>query len=299
MDYQIAVLLTCHNRCEKTVKAIKSLLEASKNFSESKLLLHFFLTDDGCTDGTSDAVRSIVGDIPLTIVRTDGDAYWAGGMRKAWDASLNTKNEFDFFLMINDDVIFDKSAFNELFRTHFYSIDTFGMSGVYTGFIADLNDNGHIIYGAKYYKKSFLSKAYDLQPTGRPQKCMLTNANLLMISKGVFEDIGQLSIDYRHGGADWDYGMRAHYAGFPVLTTCGVCGVGEYDHDSLDMEKLKVLHMSYRERKEFLNKPSKEYQDAFVFLRKYNYPKYILLKMAYGLNLYFPGLYYQLLSLRP
>ena len=50
---KIAVLLTCFNRCQKTLKALDSLYKAAEVFNEKdsmKLNLEVFLTDDGCTD---------------------------------------------------------------------------------------------------------------------------------------------------------------------------------------------------------------------------------------------------------
>lgn len=45
-----AILITCHNRKNKTLKCLKHL-------SEQNINLDIYLVDDGCTDGTSDAVK--------------------------------------------------------------------------------------------------------------------------------------------------------------------------------------------------------------------------------------------------
>ena len=47
-----AALLTCHNRKEKTLACLKSLY---RNMPE----VDVYLTDDGCADGTAEAVKSI------------------------------------------------------------------------------------------------------------------------------------------------------------------------------------------------------------------------------------------------
>ena len=300
---EIAVLLTCFNRKVKTIKALRSLYDASKKYKERSdnhvISLTVFLTDDGSTDGTAEAVKSAFEDKDINIVQADGNAFWAGGMRLAWKEAYKAHPKRDFYLLINDDAVFAETAFDELVTCDEYSQSTYNQSGVYTGFIADEEDHAHVIYGAKVYKKSILSRTYDMQPTGTPQPCMFTNANFLAVSKEAVDKIGLLDEAYYHGGADWDYGMRASLAGIPVLTTCGVCGYSTYDHDSIKQESDKVIKMSLSERRAFLLKPQREYHDAFVFLAKFDKPKYYIMKVAYILNLYTPRLYYFLSNLRP
>ena len=299
---KIAVLLTCFNRCQKTLRALDSLYKAAEVFNEKysmKLNLEVFLTDDGCTDNTSSNVKKAFPDKNITIVEADGNAFWAGGMRLAWNKALEYHNRIDFYLLINDDAQFLQTAFDEMFKTHNYALATYKKGGVYTGFIADEKDTNKIIYGAKYHKKAFLSKTYNMMPKDMPQECMFTNANFLVVDKHVVDEIGKLSIEYKHRDADWDYGIRALKAGFPVLTTYGVCGVSVNDHDSYKQEAEKVLKMNLKDRKQYLNRPQRGYHDAFFFLKRFDYPKYIVMKIAYFLNLYMPHLFYKLQSIRP
>lgn len=301
MDYKIAILLTCFNRREKTIKALSSLFAARDKYNgrSNRITTSVFLTDDGCSDGTAEAVLEKIPQERIAIVKSDGNAFWAGGMRLAWDAASKTSHDWDFYLLINDDAEFLPNAFDELLTTHQYALNSYGKGGVYTGFIADINNPQHVIYGAKTYKGRFLSRTYDMQPTGSPQLCMYTNANFLAVSKDAFEALGNLDKNYRHGGADWDYGMRGCKAGIPVLTTSGICGLSVYDHDNEDTEKEKVVNMTFKERKAFLNKPQREYHDAFVFLWRYDKVKYFIMKMAYCINLYTPRFYYSISKLRP
>ena len=53
----VAVLLTCFNRKEKTLASLVRLFEAKEAYN-SNLNLSIFLTDDGSTDGTGDAVST-------------------------------------------------------------------------------------------------------------------------------------------------------------------------------------------------------------------------------------------------
>ena len=71
--YNIAVLLTCHNRKEKTKRAIESLL-CSRDAYASKMhsiQLVFFLTDDGCIDGTIQMIQSTFPMEVFNIIQAD------------------------------------------------------------------------------------------------------------------------------------------------------------------------------------------------------------------------------------
>ena len=114
---KIAALITCFNRKDKTLSCLTSLYHALDTYnekSEDKIELSVYLTDDGCTDGTADAVRNNFADKKITILQGDGNLYWAGGMRFAWKEALKKHSEWDFYLLLNDDVDLVDILFNEL-----------------------------------------------------------------------------------------------------------------------------------------------------------------------------------------
>lgn len=300
-DINIAALLTCFNRKDKTVNALKALFDAEKEFVDStlqKLKISIFLTDDGCTDGTADAVRDVVGAHDCQIVKSDGNAYWAGGMRLAWKAALASRNKYDFYLLLNDDTSMAKDCLVQLMQTDAYCMQLFCKHGVYTAFVSDPEDEKLITYGAKVYKNAFLHGAVDLLPTGQPMSCNMPNANILLVSKDIVDAIGILDEIYVHGAADWDYGMKASKAGYPVLTTPGVCGYCEFDHDKGAEEETKVMKMTVSDRKKFILRPTYYYSDGLLFSYKYNKPKYYLSKIIYYIFVYTPSLYYYIFKKR-
>ena len=301
MEYtNIAVLLTCHNRKKKTLAALKSLYKAETYYNIShiiKIKLDVFLTDDGCTDGTIEAVLNEFTNQNICIVESDGNAYWAGGMRLAWSKAIGLGN-FLFYLLINDDVILKDDCFVQLMETDKYCREKFNKGGVYTAFLADPKNHNLITYGAEVYRQGLLKSTELLKPIGCPQICEMPNANILCVSKEVVSEIGILSDAYIHGAADWDYGIRATRAGFPVLTTSTICGYCENDHDSRNEEAAKVLSMSFTQRKLFLNKPTRQYADGFAFFYKYNKLKFVIMKLGYFINLYFPKIFYIIYSKR-
>lgn len=290
----IATLLTCHNRKDKTLNAVRSLLVSEESYNsnnDDKVMIDIYLTDDGCTDGTAEAITSITDGHLLKIIKTDGNAYWAGGMRAAWKEAVN-KGGYDFYLLINDDAILKDNCLEELLKTDAYCNKNYRKGGVYTGFLASPKNHEKITYGAEVHSKGLLKSTEVLKPTGYPQECIMPNANILLVSNDVVSNIGILSDSYIHGAADWDYGMRARKAGFPVLTTSSICGYCANDHDSRRVEANKVTKMSFKERKAFLNKPTRHYADGFTFYSQYNKVKYIMLKIGYVMNLCCPRLFY-------
>lgn len=303
MDYfNIAVLVTCFNRREKTVKAIQGLNTVLKAYNEEcpqKIAITIFLTDDGCTDGTADAARKVAAPTPINIIQADGKAYWAGGMRLAWQAAIETGIDYDFFLLLNDDAYIQENCFHELLGAHKYALERYRKPGLYTGILCSSQDPTYITYSAMVYKKGLFAKAVMIQPNGEPQECDMTNANILLVSKDVVEKIGIIDECFIHAGGDTDYGMRAKRAGFPVLTTAGVCGICDFDHDDCEAERKKVEKMSFKERKAFVDNPViKQYHDSIVFYKRYDKTRYIFFSLSYLLNLYWPSLYYKIYELR-
>ena len=101
MKKNLAVLITCHNRLEKTKECLKSIYFQKKI---EQYDVKVFLVDDGSTDGTPEYIKENFPEIIL--IQGDGNLYWGGGMYLAWEEALKYKKNFDYFLWVNDDVIF-------------------------------------------------------------------------------------------------------------------------------------------------------------------------------------------------
>ena len=298
--YSIVDLVTCHNRKEKTVVALQTMFESLDCLNlkqENDVKAMVFLTDDGCTDGTSDAVQSRFPTRSIKIIQGDGHLFWAGGMRLAWKAALKENVKWDFFLLMNDDTCFCKNAFEELLTTHHYAVSQYGRAGIYAGIISSF-DGKEITYGGKVYSRGLFGKSVSIKPNGRPQACQMTNANILLVSSNVADELGILDGHYRHSCADWAYGIEASRKGFPVFVTGSVCGYCDNDHDTEEMEKQKFKQMAINERRSYFQSPLHSTKDILYFMRKYNKWKYPFVILARTLNIYLPSLYYALNSKR-
>jgi hypothetical protein len=68
---------------------------------------------------------------------------------------------------------------------------------------------------------------FDLvDPTGRPEPCDTFNGNVVLVPRAVCDRLGDIDHRFRHSMGDFDYGLRARRAGFPVFLASrhvGVC----------------------------------------------------------------------------
>lgn len=215
---QIAALLTCFNRKPKTLEALTHLYKA-KEYSTTPIKLDIYLTDDGSTDGTAEAVLKKFPEV--RILKGTGELYWAGGMRNSWSSAL--KSEYHGYLLLNDDTNVFTDLFNVLERTEQYSIAEFGKTGIYIGSTED-HQTKKLSYGGAVYSNRFLAKYEKLVPSEIPQSCELGNANIMYVASEVVEKIGILSSEFQHGLADFDYTLTAVKKDIPVLITPGILG---------------------------------------------------------------------------
>ena len=75
IEANIAVLLTVHDRKNKTLRCLENLY---KQVLPNYLRLDIYLTDDGCTDGTPEAIKR---QFPkVHIIKGDGNLFWNRGM---------------------------------------------------------------------------------------------------------------------------------------------------------------------------------------------------------------------------
>lgn len=295
----IAVLLTCHNRRAKTESCLKSLKNALQTYNAQKqepVDIEIFLTDDGCTDGTTEAARAIFPNGFLHVIQGDGNLYWARGMRKAWEEAMKYSDKWQFYLLLNDDVILMENVFDELFMANDYAVERFGLQGLYSGHCCDSLDHNKRTFGGHVWKNRFKGLTKVMLPTGKPEMCDITNANILMVSPNVVRKIGIFNKGFHHGGADYTYSIHARDKGFPVLLTANFCGICEFDHPSSVSEETKVINMSLKERRKYFKHPLHCAKDRLLAARIETPIRYPFVLVGIITNIYFPKLYYSLIN---
>lgn len=206
---KVAVLITVFNRKEITLKGLESLYVAINSLGKD-YSFDIYLTDDGCTDGTGDAVKEKYPQV--VIVKGNGQLFWGGGMNQAWKAALESNERYDYFLWYND----DSDIFPDALRIMF---DTVSKDTVVTG--AFRNQEGNVSYGGKTENDQLIA------PNNQLQEIVKMNGNLVLIPHNVFMSVGLIDKNYIHGGGDFDYGYRVRENGFKVLLSPKYVGIAE------------------------------------------------------------------------
>ena len=210
---KIAVLIASHNRKETTIGCLSRLLP---QLGEDDRV---YLVDDGSTDGTAVAVAGLK-DKRINVINGDGRLYWAKGMRKAWEAAIAERDNWDGFLWLNDDTELDGDSLQKLLSAND------GMRIV----VGDLaNSKGEVMYG--------------LREGG------LFTGNCVLVPRKVYERLGMICGDYSHAWADSDYAMHAKRAGVKVV------GAGVVGKTEAHPNRPSLKGLSLRERIGMLSNP--------------------------------------------
>lgn len=184
----IAVLLTCHNRKNKTLQCLSNLFKQNEEFD-------VYLVDDGCTDGTDAAIRLHFPTI--NIIKGDGSLFWNRGMYLAWQKAAQMK--YDYYIWLNDDTFLFKDSLSMILT----SSKKYDDSAIIVGACCDPQD---------IHKTTFsgMINGHDLTPNGREeQECEFFGGNFVLIPKYVFNKCGFLDPYYRHSFGDTDYAVKA------------------------------------------------------------------------------------------
>ncbi|SFR62128.1 glycosyltransferase family 2 protein [Maribacter stanieri] len=251
----ITVLLTCHNRKLKTYSCLEALFNCTL---EEGFDLNIFLVDDGSTDGTTEYLQGKFKN--LQIIQGTGDLFWAGGMRAAWKFANEHEKNTDYFLLLNDDTIIFKDTITRLLRD-LKSVEN--SKSIIVGPTSD-PDTKKISYGGHQLLNRLTFKSKMLIPNDEfPQKCELGNANIMLVPKEVYQEIGSLTESYTHGIADFDYTLKALKKGIKTYISSSYCGYCTNDHgvnwlpqDSNLKERIAYLYsptgLSYKEYIQFV-----------------------------------------------
>lgn len=205
-DFKIAVLLTCHNRRDKTLSCLDSLSQASLKPGHK---LDVYLVDDGSTDGTGEAVKNRFPEV--NVVQGDGSLFWNQGMRLAWNTATQ-KAKYDFYLWLNDDTLLSSLALIELFDCYLEAMDKDKRPAIVVGACESFSGSNEFSYGGR-------NESAPVVPNGDLQGCEYINGNVVLVSRDIYDVLGNLSNDYTHAMGDIDYGLRAITAGYNCYST--------------------------------------------------------------------------------
>lgn len=280
---RIAVLITCHNRAEKTLKFMRSLRAQRSSLDYE---LHVFLNDDGSSDGTMNDLEKFCADLKLAnhgclvkkieIIQGSGNDFWCGGMRRAWRRAVE-HGPWDYFLWANDDVELYCNAVDVMLQV---AKDPSRSSvGVVCGAFCDPHTGG-FTYGGRDSKRL-------LVPDGVAHKCRYIHGNAVLVPWSTYEKLGMFDSRWTHGFGDTDYGLCCIEAGLFCWTTpcyIGTCVQheikGPWHSSSVQFAKRwKLMHaVTGGNFREFVMFRKKHYSwrwrlDAIKFFLQVLFPK--------------------------
>ena len=214
---RVAVLITSHNRRNLTLASLESLF---RQRSVENLDVEVFLVDDGCTDGTGEAVRTR---FPMVrVLAGDGNLYWNGGMRLGFAAAM--EEGFDAYIFFNDDTILYKDALERLVLLARQRVAA-GVPAIVVGSTRSPL-TGAQSYGGflKRPRGAVLQLEMIAAHWSRAIPCDTMNGNFVLIPAEVAATVGNLERRFRHQFGDLDYGLRAKNAGFDLVVMPGYAG---------------------------------------------------------------------------
>jgi GT2 family glycosyltransferase len=210
----VAVLMTCHDRRNITLRCLSTL---KAQHLPDAWRIAIYLVDDGSSDGTSDAVKAAHPDV--VVIPGTGDLYWTGGMSVADQAAITHRP--DLLLWLNDDVELADGAIAMLLDS---ALETRQMA-IVVGTAVD-PDSKMATYGG-YVRLDRPLNLELVQPNGQLRRVDTMNGNVVLVPLAVRDRVGPLDMRFQHNMSDMDYGFRARKAGVEVVVSprvVGTCG---------------------------------------------------------------------------
>ena len=260
---KIAALVTTFNRKDKTLSCLKHVFAQELSKDDT---IEVFLTDDGSSDNTAEAVRR---DYPsVHIYEGSGNLYWAGGLRHSWNKA-RANGCYDFFFLINDDTTLEHDALSRLVSLHNYYKWDADLEIIAIGSTKDA-ETGKISYGGKKLNSKNSPKYTTVFSDSQPQECDFGNANIMLVPDKIVDRVGILAEKYIHGIADYDYTQRAQKLGFKSIVAPGVLGFCHDDHGHNWMPQKSGL----RARIKYLYHPKGLAYNEYLYFIRCHFPGY-------------------------
>lgn len=210
----IAIILTCFNRKDKTLRCLESLKR--QKFNEKA---DVYVCDDCSTDGTEEEIKKTYPYVK--VIKGTGNCYWARGMYRALSEAV--KIGYDYYLMVNDDVEFYPNMLSTMFDAYKRSKDHTGIVGATQSAIT-----GEKTYGGVNIKKKFARIVYTpVDMNASLPYCDVANWNCFLIDSVILDSVGLIDNKYEHGIADFDYCLMMKKKGYGVRIASEYIGTCE------------------------------------------------------------------------
>jgi GT2 family glycosyltransferase len=205
LNPSLAVLMTCHNRREITLRCLQHLFQQS-------VPITVYLVDDGSSDGTAAAVHATYASVQ--VITGDGNLFWAGGMRLAFAEAMKTGHAY--YLWLNDDTLLEPGALSHLLAMH----HTLVAQGEATAIVVGSTRNpktGEPTYGGAVRSKQWYSNKFEFAGSSQElSPCDTFFGNCVLIPQSVVDRVGNIDPAFIHTLGDLDYGLRTRNQGGSV-----------------------------------------------------------------------------------
>jgi len=213
----IIALMTCHNRCEKTLTSIHSYFDCDVPEGYSRKLV---LVDDGSTDGTSEAVHTAYPSV--VIIKYAGNLFWNRGMHAAQANAM--KLDAEYLLWLNDDTELHRHSLVSLLDTERSLREKHKRPALVVGSTIDRKTK-RITYGGLIAQEVWRPFAYHIVRNQiKPIECHAMNGNVVLIPTEIARVVGNLDPVFEHAMGDIDYALRTRAKGFGVYVAAGYVG---------------------------------------------------------------------------
>lgn len=251
---RILGLMTCFNRKEKTCNVLRNLMLGNPGIQFS-----FIVVDDHSTDGTKDALAEFS---EVQMIPGNGSLFYSGGMRIAIQAAKESKEEFDYCLLFNDDVDFWDSSIEKLCQKD--------PSVIWVGPTCEKDGSlsyGGVVKTSKWRPKTEIIMAGDEDG----KECDTFNANCVLIPWDIFQSLENIDPVYTHSIGDFDYGFEAKKQGYTIKVSNAF--VGECPDNPINSNSnWRNVNLSRKRRVQLKESPKGlPFREYFHYLRK-QYP---------------------------
>jgi GT2 family glycosyltransferase len=214
---RIAVALTCFNRREVTLRALRLLF--AQRLPE-RVELTAFLLDAGSSDGTASAVRS---EFPkVRLLHGDPSLFWNAGMRVAFGEAL--QEDFDHYIWLNDDTHLYPDAVSRLLVAYNDLLAQGEIRPIIAGCTRDPKSDALTYGGIVRSNRLYPFRYRRAVPGDKPLPCHTINGNFVLISREAARLTGNLNEAFSHSMGDHDYGLRARKVGCSLWLAPGYIG---------------------------------------------------------------------------
>lgn len=255
----IYILMTTHNRKEKTLNCVMSLKRALERQIAKGNRIVLLDADAASSDGTPEMLEGLKDRVfDVKVMGIPSESYWNTGMRIAMKRAARMAADDDLIMLINDDVIFYDGAADKMIKL----LKEKSADAVVGAFCDSL---GSMSYGGVKQKSRHFAR-FELIKPGKDKLCDTFNCNCLIMKKSVMMQTGNLDKKYTHSMGDYDYGLKMKRKGLKVISSEEYAGCCD-DNDRKGSWMDRDLPISERIR---LKESPKglPYRDWYHFIRK-------------------------------